>query len=86
MNSETRFIFYPSGFMLLWNTVSWEHSSAAGWPDYSLKLEWILGELSTYSLPLEIGSNPCSKTWEMNSLVCLEAHDYLLAHFWRLIF
>ena len=52
-----------------------------GWPYYSLKLPWILGELlSTCSLPLEIGYNLCSKPHEMNRPVCFEAHNYLLAH------
>ena len=56
-----------------------------GWPDYSLKLWCILGELlRAFSLPLEIGCTPCFKTHGMNRPVCFEAHNYLLAvNFWQ---
>ena len=34
-----------------------------GWPGYSLKLYWVLGELlNTFSSPLQIGCTPCSQT------------------------
>ena len=45
-----------------------------------------IGELlSTCSLPLEIGCTPFSKTFSINKPVCLEAHNYLLAHFWQIL-
>ena len=67
----------------IWQTT---YPYAIGWPDYSPKLRWILGELlSTCSLPLEIGcKTPVPNIW-MNRPVCLEAHNYLLAHLWQLI-
>ena len=74
-------------------TISWDrygfhiHSQEhqpTGWPDYSLKLYWILGELlSTCNLPLEIGCTSCSKTYQMIRPVCLETRNYSLAHLWQ---
>ena len=57
------------------------------WHDNKLKLQRQLGELlSTYSLLLEIGSTLSSKIHYMNGPARLEAHIYLLAHRWQLIF
>ena len=48
-------------------------TKSIGWPDSSLKLWWILGELlSTCSLLLGIGCSLWSKPPKMNRPVCLE--------------
>ena len=68
-----------------WYRSSTEHNEMLtvciiGWPDY---IAWnSSGYWRNYScsLPLEIGCSPCSKTKQMNRPVCLEAHNYTLAH------
>ena len=57
------------------------------WPDYSLELYWILGDLmSTCSIPLNIGGTAVSKTFWMNRPVCVKVNNYLLAHRWQWFF
>ena len=66
------------------SVVNWTPLSLSiEWPNYSLKLLWILRELlSICSLTQEIGYHPCSKTYWMNKPVWLETH-HLIAHLWH---
>ena len=83
-----RYNQYKDTVLHLENFGFWCRNHAAiGWHYSSLKLQWVLEDLfSTCSLPLEIGGSLCFNTYEMNRPVCLEVHNYLLAHLWQLIF